>query len=329
MPTDVLILTNSTDGIHTDIVIEKLEQRGADTFRLDVDKIGSGELIINLVHENGSGDCEIEYQSKKMRLADCKSIWYRRPNEFQMQIVDPIQKDYAEKELRSLLDGLWHITDQAFWLNPPLSLERARRKVVQLNMAWKYGFPFPRTLISNDPDKVKSFFAACGKKMIFKALQHEMLDYGDHCLTIATTLITEKHLENVELLRKLPGQFQEFIDKEYEVRVTIVGDSIFPVRIDSQEFSETVVDWRHPTLIPQLKHSIIDLPKPVTDFCKCMLRELGLVFGAFDFVVNKTGQWLFLEVNPNGQWYWIENFTGLGISDALVNVLLARDTERR
>lgn len=324
MSTDVLILTNSKDGIHTDLVIKKLQDRGASTFRLDVDKIGSGELIINLIYDGKKCDCEIEYQSDKTKLADCTSIWYRRPNEFQLQILDPIQKEYADKELKSLLDGMWYAADHAFWVNPPLNLERARRKVVQLNLAHQYGFPVPKTLISNDPAKVQQFFHSCKRRMVFKALQYEMLDYGDNCLTIATTLITERHLENLELLRKLPGQFQEFIDKEYEIRVTLVGDSVFPVRIDSQEFSETVVDWRHPTLIPKLKHSIIELPQHITNFCNYMLKELGLIFGAFDFVVSKTGQYYFLEVNPNGQWYWIESLTGLAISEAIARVLLAR-----
>jgi D-alanine-D-alanine ligase-like ATP-grasp enzyme len=50
----------------------------------------------------------------------------------------------------------------------------------------------------------------------------------------------------------------------------------------------------------------------------------GLAFGAFDFVVTPDNEWVVLECNPEGQWGWIEENTGLPIADAIAKYLLTR-----
>jgi D-alanine-D-alanine ligase-like ATP-grasp enzyme len=79
----------------------------------------------------------------------------------------------------------------------------------------------------------------------------------------------------------------------------------------------TIVDWRNPLCIDKLDYSVTTLDPPIELFCLEMLRELGLQFGAFDFIVDKEGELYFLEVNPNGQWYWLEDMAGVLISDAI------------
>jgi len=101
------------------------------------------------------------------------------------------------------------------------------------------------------------------------------------------------------------------------------------VRIDSQTHTETTVDWRHPSFIDKLKHTPVDLPIQIIKGCHAMLHSLGLEFGAFDFAVSKTGQCYFLELNPNGQWYWLEDLTGVAISDAIARILAQIPENRR
>ena len=115
---------------------------------------------------------------------------------------------------------------------------------------------------------------------------------------------------------------QEFIDKAYELRITVAGSSAFAVKIDLQANPLTAVDWRNPTFITNINYSIVDINDALAEFCLKMAKKLGLQFGAFDFAVDKDGRIIFLEVNPNGQWYWIEERTGLKISNAIARVLL-------
>ncbi len=322
MRNTILVLTNSVDGIHSEIVINKLENLGVNVFRFDVDRLAKGELIIKFGVNQDTFGFEMLDNDKRLLSTDVKSIWYRRPNRLDSPITDPVQRKYAEIETNQFLEGLWSSTiGEVFWLSNPVSLERARKKVLQLKIARELGFTIPRTIITNDPEHVKQFFMSCDERMIFKAIHHEMLDYEEKSFNIPTTLISREHLTRFELVRKMPSLFQEFIDKEYELRVTVVGDKIFPVKIDSQEHSETSVDWRNPDFIEKLKYTQVNLPEEITARCHSMLQTLGLEFGAFDFAVDKHGNCYFLEVNPNGQWYWLEHLTGLLISDAIVAIL--------
>ena len=322
MRNTVLVLTNSADGTHSDIVIRKLEKLGVTVFRCDVDLLAKGELAIKFEVGQNTFGFEMLRGDKKLLSTDIKSIWYRRPNSLNSPIVDLIQRKYAEMETNQFLEGLWSATiGEVFWLSNPVHLERARKKVLQLKIARQLGFTIPRTIVSNDPKQVRQFIESCDERMIFKAIHHEMLDYENKSFNIPTTLIGREHLVKLELVKKMPSLFQEFIDKEYELRVTVVGDKIFPVKIDSQAHSETSVDWRNPDFIEKLKYTSISLPQEITDRCHSMLRSLGLEFGAFDFAVDKRGICYFLEVNPNGQWYWLEDLTGVLISDAIVAIL--------
>ncbi len=321
MKETILVLSNSEDGKHTDVVVEKLHKANQKVFRFDSDRFMSGEITINF--RSNHQECGFTMCSGDQLLdsRNIKSVWYRRPNHFNIQIQDPVQHRYAEEEVRNLLDGLWATIPDVFWLSNPKSLEQARKKLLQLKLACELGFLVPETIVTNDPNLVQEFSKIHDAKIVFKALYHEFLNYGDRAFNIPTTLITEKHMEKLELVRKMPALFQRFIEKKYELRVTIVEDKIFAVKIDSQANPLTVVDWRNPEYIDKLSYTSVEFPHEVSDRCQCMLRRLGLAFGAFDFIMSKDEKLYFLEVNPNGQWYWLEDLAGALISDAITTVL--------
>jgi glutathione synthase/RimK-type ligase-like ATP-grasp enzyme len=317
----ILILTNSADGEHTESVVTKLRERGQHIFRLDVDRLAAGEIKIYFRANDNAFTFELYSGNEVISSSDVKSVWYRRPNFFNLQIKDVVQKRYAEDEISNFLEGLWLTLTGVFWLNNPRNLESARRKIYQLKLAKEIGFQIPRTIVTNDVTEVREFFSTCNDKIIFKAFYRELLDYGEKKYGIPTTLITPRHLQRIETVRQLPCLFQEFIDKAYELRVTVVGDKLFPVRIDTSKTPQTIVDWRNPQFINSLDYALIDLPDNIKNLCLTMLEKLGLSFGAFDLVVSKDGQYFFLEVNPNGQWYWLEALMKILISDAIADIL--------
>lgn len=320
----ILVLTNSEDGMHSDIVISKLLARGEDVFRFDVDLFTRGDTTIAFSPSADGGEYTISNGSNSIQPEDIKSVWYRRPNHFNLPIKDPVQKDYAEKELRTFLDAIWFLLEQReriFFLSRPSAIESARRKLFQLDLAERYGMRIPRTIVTNDSKRVRAFHRACSDGMIFKAISNEFLNYGEKSYNIPTTFITADHLRKIDLIRRAPAIFQELITKSYELRVTVVGKKVFPVKIDSQKNPMTIVDWRNPLCIEKLDYSVTTIDPRIELFCLEMLRTLGLQFGAFDFIVDEEGDIYFLEVNPNGQWYWLEDLTGSLISDAVVDIL--------
>ena len=322
MKNAVLVLTNSEDGKHTDVVIEKLQRANQNTFRFDSDRFASGKITIDFETNNQKCGFIISSHNQILNSKNIKSVWYRRPNHFNLQIKDSIQRRYAEEEIRNLLEGLCAIIPQdVFWLSNPRNLEQARKKLFQLKLARELGFLVPETIVTNNPNRVRKFLKKHNDRIVFKAIYHEFLNYGNSAFNIPTTLITERHLANLGLVRKMPALFQKFIEKEYELRVTIVEDKIFAVRINSQVNPLTVVDWRHPEYIDKLSYVQVEFPCKIAKLCLHMLTNLGLAFGAFDFAMSKDGKLYFLEVNPNGQWYWLEDLAGVLISDAIINAL--------
>jgi glutathione synthase/RimK-type ligase-like ATP-grasp enzyme len=99
----------------------------------------------------------------------------------------------------------------------------------------------------------------------------------------------------------------------------MVGERAFAVLIDSQKDNETQIDWRRGEI--PLKHLIIELPNNILSQCVSLLKILNLRFGAIDFILDKSGNFIFLEINPNGQWAWIEKQTEYDISNEIVNLL--------
>mgnify|MGYP001580931444 CR=1 FL=1 len=122
-------------------------------------------------------------------------------------------------------------------------------------------------------------------------------------------------------MQMCPGIFQPYIEKAYELRVTVVGDKIFAARIESQTSEKTRVDWRRYDFT-NVVHSSYQLPKETENQCVAVLQSFNLQFGAIDMIATPTGEYYFLELNANGQWAWIEAVTELPISHAIANLLL-------
>lgn len=115
---------------------------------------------------------------------------------------------------------------------------------------------------------------------------------------------------------------QEYIEKAFELRVTVVGEEVFACKIDSQAQQEETgrIDWRQ-GYEHGLRQEAYALPDSVSSQCVAFLRRMGLNFGCFDFIVTPSGEYVFLECNPNGQWLWIELTVGLKISEAIADFL--------
>ena len=100
--------------------------------------------------------------------------------------------------------------------------------------------------------------------------------------------------------------------------VDFVVDQFFAVAIHAGS-DRAYVDWRSD--YDALRYESIDTPCDVRYSIKTLLELLGLPFGAFDFTVTSDGEWVFLELNPNGQWGWIEDHTDLPITTAMADLL--------
>jgi glutathione synthase/RimK-type ligase-like ATP-grasp enzyme len=119
-----------------------------------------------------------------------------------------------------------------------------------------------------------------------------------------------------------PILMQEEVSKARELRVTVVGDQVFSCALYSQDHEETAVDWRR--AISQVRHEATRVSADLERKLLNMTHDCGLTFGAFDLIETPSGDIVFVELNPNGQWAWIEQMTQLPIREAILDVLAAR-----
>ncbi len=256
-------------------------------------------------------------------------VWYRRPTPPVLPpTLHPGDRDVARRECDELMAGLYLLAaPDAFWVNPP-PIRRAELKPVQLREATRAGLVIPRTLMSNDPERIRRFLAEHRGRTVYKPFFPAQWDHGDRVALLMTNEVRLEDLPSDDVLRLTPGIFQEKIEKAHELRVTILGEHVVTARLLSQESEATRVDWRAGA--GKIRVEPGRLPEGVEQACLGLMKSLGIVFGCFDFIVTPEGEHVFLEVNPAGQFLWVEEACpDLPLLAPFVDFLLARRPDFR
>jgi glutathione synthase/RimK-type ligase-like ATP-grasp enzyme len=310
----ILIVTNRED--HTaDFGIMEIQRRGLSYIRFNTEDFPLN--AVSSVGENHSS-IRLEKSSKEIPLDEVESVWYRRPIPPRFtDDLEPGAKDFIAHESRDFLLGIWRGL-KCQWINHPDQLRLAGSKVEQLSRMRKMGLKVPRTVITNDPITASEFFSANNGKVIAKPVSTNHGEIGGHEFILYTNLVSNKSLAHLETVRYSPVIFQERVEKISDIRVTVVGTRVFATEIHSQSLASAQLDWRRNAL--DLRHTAFKLPDNVEDQCLKLVRSYGLIFGTIDLVRTLT-DYVFLELNPNGQWAWIEIMTGQPISKHLINSL--------
>lgn len=310
----ILLATNKRD-ITTDFVVLELQRRAVPFVRLNTEDVADCRIALRPALNEWSlaiGDAEVD-------LANVTAAYYRRPAapEIADDPNDPTVQPYRAAEWSAVLRSVWNELEGR-WLNSPFAILRAEDKPRQLKLAAALGFRVPDTIVTNDPAEAvpSSRSAAC----IVKPLKHALLEdggFGRVIFTHRTGALTDDDREAVGMA---PFIMQREIRKAFDVRVIVVGERLFATAIHSQGDVETEVDWRRGS-DPRLPHEPLALDDGTAGRCLAITRELGLRFGAIDLIMDTEGGLWFLEINPNGQWAWIENRTGAPIAAAIVDEL--------
>ena len=315
--TKVLLITNTTDYT-TDYVVRELKLMGADYYRFNTDELGSS-VFLTLDFERDTFTLFDKPKGLQFNLLSFQSIYFRRPEIFihQEEGLTPDEKKFVGQEIRQTLEGLYKILRNAFWLSDVDSIRKAENKVYQQILAKEIGLKIPKGIITNQAGPFNAFVKDNGNDCIVKPIYSGQIGWPEMHDVVFTSELTK--LPPDSQIEVSPTYLQERIEKKYDVRVTVVDEEIFAVRIDSQVYFETKTDWRRGENI--LPHEIITLPDQIRRQCIKLLQKLDLRFGAIDFVENNEGEYVFLEINPNGQWAWIETLTGLPIASAIAKLL--------
>ncbi len=323
-PGCALILIVSTEqDLHAREVMAGLDKAGAEVSLLDLSEYPARSfLTIEVDQEGTDSGFHRDGQREVLDFPACRVIWWRRPQPFGLpaEIDDPDAHQFSLGECHSAFSGLW-LTLDPFWINHPTKDDEAARKVFQLKRAVELGFRVPRTRVTNSPERALRFIEEQGTtRTIYKAFSATERAWRE------TRLLREEELALLDNVRYAPVIFQEYIPAKVDLRITVIGDAIFAAAIHSQE-TEYKVDFR--MAMDAARFEAWSLPTDVEDRIRAYMRSLGLVYGAIDMRLTPDGEYVFLEINPCGQWLFVEQRTGQPITRCLVQLMLEKDREDR
>jgi len=320
--TTVLIITHSGDNESVEFVARALAERGGRAVRLDTDRFPSE---VRLAARYGGGErVTFGAGGYEFELNEVGAIWHRRlsvaarvPREMDAQLRAASVGE-SRAALLGVLAGL-----TAFRVDPEASIRRAEQKPVQLRVARELGLEIPRTLVTNDPAAVRDFYAACDGRLVTKMLSSfAVYDREGRESVVFTNPVGPEDLEDLTGLSLCPMTFQERIGKQLELRATVVGRRVFTASIDSQASARAAHDWRRDGVRLVDEWRPYTLPPEVEGRLLTLMDYFGLNYGAADFILTPDGRHVFLELNPSGEFFWLEHGPGLPISGALADVLL-------
>ena len=311
----VLLFTNKED-VTTDFVVQELKQRNIDFYRFNTEDL-SKSIEINLDFDNDQYLLIDKFEKKEYNLLEFTDIYYRRPElpKYDDNNLTEGEKSFLQVEIYYTLEGVYRLLSKKHWFNNVYAIRNAENKIYQLLLAKEIGLTIPPTLISNQYSHIRRFIEH--GKHIIKPVHNARIMDEKHPQIVYTSEVTQE-IKKEEAEFNI-NYFQSKIEKRCDVRATFVGEKCYAVAIDSQFLEDTCVDWRKGEHV--LRHTPIELPHDIRTKCLLLMAKLDLNFGAIDFVLDDQGNYVFLEINPNGQWAWIEHMTGLPISKEIVKCL--------
>ncbi|MBP2334898.1 glutathione synthase/RimK-type ligase-like ATP-grasp enzyme [Saccharothrix coeruleofusca] len=290
---------------------------------------------IDSVFRQGKWSNKLHTEDGLIDLDDIKAVWWRKPYVSRpSKSLSRVEFPYARRESEYATRGLWELLlsdPEVYWMSDPHNIRKAGNKMVQMTKGAAHGLTSPKTIITNDPEDVRRFYDECSGKMVFKSMTGPFLlpgevedEYIPETFVPGMPLVrpfTDEDMEHVDSVRQSACMFQELVEKKHELRVTVFEDQIFTCRIESQENELTRHDWRRQDSLPRATAG--ELPDSVAKACLKLLDEFDLRFGAFDFIVTPDDEHVFLEVNPNGQWLFVQEWVPqLRLMQAFVDIMV-------
>jgi glutathione synthase/RimK-type ligase-like ATP-grasp enzyme len=331
----VLILTHDYDPEITLLTI-KLRSRGISCIRLNTNDIPDEQLRVRYSISPQSPKPIIEFalgqqESDPSRVSTVllRQFDLKEANFYGNEFVCEYSLQQWSSAFQILQDNL-----ECKWINGPEATIQANNCIRQLSAAKAIGFDIPETVITNDPTTARNFYSLHNGNIIVKGLYHHDVVVGNKLYsTYARSVPDLQLLLRDGELAAAPCILQQKIAKRSELRITVIGEKVFAAELGSKFLRENPhhnVDIHHYLSDSNFPIKKVDsLPDKIVDGCIRLAKSLRLEYAAIDFAIGRedddddgnNSNPIFLEVNPTGEWYWIEAKTGLRMSDAMADLI--------
>ena len=309
---DCIISTFSTDD--TARIFDALfKSRGLECYRLMTSDIPSFSFSNIDIGEDFCISIKDDFSTLNLVEAIPSTFWLRRlaPPKYRHMTLHPDDHGFVGAMNRAYLSSLMGFLTEFYgqhrvtWVNPLSASRRAESKISQLYAAKKLGFKVPETLFSNDYQSVKQRIVdgAWVRKDFLPytwSVSESTKPIGNY-----TSNICIGDLPDGDASRSYIGIFQRRVAKQYELRITVIGDYVHAIAIHSQARPELADDWRagdvHPSDVEE-----VELDETLAERCRAIVRYYDLKYACMDVVFTASGEHVFLDLNQMGQFLWVD-----------------------
>jgi hypothetical protein len=314
----ILIASGSFDRVCTEPVAKILMNCGYKVTIYEANRVAQG-LDSFAIKIGRNKKAMVMYRGSTMDPTGIAAAWFRRPSIFSdIEEPDIAREESLSIQYRGLQRFLWESVPDERWFNAPTAMRRAEGKLSQLEIAKQVGFTIPETVVSNQWQDVLDISS--------KQLTLKMVD-GVLRTREGVRFFYAKKLHNDANILPLrtapyPGIWQAYIEKAREWRITVVGKQTFNAAIYTDKSAKD--DWRlHQYKTKSVQFKAEPFPEDMKKKCFQFLKRYNLTYGAFDFIEQPDGKIVFLELNPSGQYGWLEEELDFPISKAIAKELVA------
>lgn len=295
-----LLYTNSYDGT-ADLLVKVLGTENL--FRFNFDLWPEYKLHINshtFEIQNPTG-CILEQEN-------VTKVYWRKPaltGELFPEQSSTLEKAYVEEELwyamRDIVNVLWE--QGKVVLVEPLAEYRIG-KLVQMRVAAKY-FQVPEwKFLRSVPERLIAAKESVVKSLTLKRVAERAVLY--------TTKVMQQDLDPDS-----PWLLQEYIEAKADITVVFVRGDLFAFQLE-RNFLDRSIDWREVSLDPaSSRWRVHNLPPSMANSIREYMAALSLDYGRLDLLLRTSGEYAFLEVNPHGEWGWLDPRGECGVLHAI------------
>lgn len=305
----ILILTAHGDH-STDQTIDWLNYYNVQYQRINIDDLLANHTVAYSIDLNHS-----EFTIDQHQTSDFKVVWFRKSGVFRSSDLMLQSKNILSDQLSSFLSFEYTAFIQALtisftkakWLCN-IEAVNSLDKTKQLILASKAGLDIPESLITNDRKQAIAFLQKLKGKSIIKPLaESEIFGTPENKYSISPKLLSKDFFRYFKRKKFLPSLIQEYLEKDIELRIFYLDSECYAMAIFSQLDEQTKVDYRNYNFKKPNRFVPYNLPKTILKSIQCFMEYAGLNTGSIDMIKTKSGRFVFLEVNPKGQYDMVSN----------------------
>ena len=306
----MILIISSPEDVHAQAVMAELSRLGQPHRLLNLADFPMSLRLTARLDDERSDFALTFADGVRVPMAEVTAVWWRRPQAFGFpaEIKDPAHRHFVQSEAATVFQGMYQ-SSTALWVNNVVRDAAAAHKPWQLKLAREVGLAIPETLITNDPEEARAFWHVHPGEVIYKPFLQTYHAWRE------TRKIQPEEEALAESVQLTPVLFQRYVPAVCDLRVTVIGERLFAAAARAEQYDADI------RFNVDAKYQAHDLPAEIQGKLFDLMRRLGLEYGAADFRLTPEGEYVFLEVNPAGQFLYIEKATEQPIAAALAEHL--------